>query len=106
LAIVGFSFLVATLAAGLGVLVSLRAATVRQAQQTFSIAFFLLFIPLFILPMLPNLPEDWQARIVELAMNLNLSTIMLAAATVLFVIDLGLISMAMVRFKRDRLILD
>ena len=27
-------------------------ATVRQAQQTFSIAFFLLFIPLFILPML------------------------------------------------------
>ena len=106
LAIVGFSFLVATLAAGLGVLVSLRAATVRQAQQTFSIAFFLLFIPLFLLPLLPNLPEEWQARIVDIATNLNPSTIMLVAAIFLLAIDLVLNSMAMARFKRDRLILD
>lgn len=106
LAIVGLSFLVATLAAGLGVLVSLRAATVRQAQQTFSIAFFLLFIPLFLLPLLPNLPEEWQARIVDIATNLNPGSIMLVAAIFLVAIDLVLISMAMARFKRDRLILD
>lgn len=103
LGIVGLSFLVALLAAGLGVLVSLRAATVRQAQQTFSIAFFLLFIPLFILPMLP---EEWRARLVDLAVNANLSAIVIALAIILLVIDVVLILAAMARFKRDRLILD
>ena len=47
--IIVLSFLVATLSSALGVLVSLRASTVRQAQQTFSIAFFALFIPLFLI---------------------------------------------------------
>lgn len=103
LGIVGLSFLVALLAAGLGVLVSLRAATVRQAQQTFSIAFFLLFIPLFILPMLP---EAWRAGLVDLAVNANLSAIVIVLAIVLFVIDVVLILAAMARFKRNRLILD
>ncbi|HEX6305647.1 MAG TPA: ABC transporter permease subunit [Anaerolineales bacterium] len=103
LGIVGLSFLVALLAAGLGVLVSLRAATVRQAQQTFSIAFFLLFIPLFILPMLP---EEWRARLVDLAVNANLSAIVIVLAIILFVIDVVLILAAMARFKRNRLILD
>lgn len=103
LGIVGLSFLVALLAAGLGVLVSLRAATVRQAQQTFSIAFFLLFIPLFILPMLP---EEWRARLVDMAVNANLSAIVIVLAIILFVIDVVLILAAMARFKRNRLILD
>lgn len=103
LGIVGLSFLVAMLAAGLGVLVSLRAATVRQAQQTFSIAFFLLFIPLFVLPMLP---EEWQARLIDLAANADFGAIVSIVAITLLVIDVILILAAMARFKRDRLILD
>ena len=50
LGIVLISLLIAGLASGLGVLISLRASTVRQAQQTFSIAFMLLFAPLFPFP--------------------------------------------------------
>jgi ABC-2 type transport system permease protein len=103
LGIVSLSFLVAALAAGLGVLVSLRAATVRQAQQTFSIAFFLLFIPLFAFPLLP---EQWQARVVQIAANANLASIVLGAAFILAVVDLALLVAATARFKRDRLILD
>jgi ABC-2 type transport system permease protein len=45
LAIFSLSFLVAWLAAGLGVLVSLRAASVRQAQQTLSLQFLILVYP-------------------------------------------------------------
>ena len=41
-------------ASGLGVLVSLRAASVRQAQQTFTITYFVLFIPILVFPMLPS----------------------------------------------------
>src|SRR5687767_4048450 len=47
------SFLVAGLASGIGVLVSLHASTVRQAQQTVGMAFFIVFLPLFFIPMLP-----------------------------------------------------
>ncbi len=47
---IDFSSLIASLASGLGVLVSLRASTVRQAQQTFSFTFMLLFIPMMLLP--------------------------------------------------------
>ena len=103
LGIVALSFLVAALAAGLGVLVSLRAATVRQAQQTFSIAFFLLFIPLFAFPLLP---EEWQARFVQIAANANLASIVLGVAFLLLIVDAALFVAAMARFKRDRLILD
>lgn len=97
------SFLIATLAAGLGVLVSLRAATARQAQQTFSIAFFLLFVPMFLVPLLP---PEWQARIVQTLANVNLRTIPFVIGGILFVIDLFLIWLGMARFKRAQLILD
>ena len=49
--ILASSLLVSGFVSGLGVIISLRSTTVRQAQQTFSIAFFALFIPLFALPL-------------------------------------------------------
>lgn len=64
LGILVLTFLVAVLAAAVGVLVSLRAASVRQAQQTLSVAFLLLFIPLFLLPLLP---EAVRLRLAEVA---------------------------------------
>lgn len=103
LGIVGISLLVASLAAGLGVLISLRAATVRQAQQTFSLAFFLLFIPLFLLPMLP---ETWVIRISQLLSGANMESIILGIMGILLVIDLALFAAAAARFQRTRLILD
>lgn len=101
--IVVLSFLVAGLAATLGVLVSLRASTVRQAQQTFSIAFFILFVPMFLLPMLP---AAWLARASQFLTTVNVEAIAAAIAILLFLFDSGLLAIAMARFKRARLILD
>jgi len=103
LGIIVVSLLVASLAAGLGVLISLRAATVRQAQQTFSLAFFVFFIPLFLLPMLP---EEWRIRVTQVLANANIESIVLGVLVILLVIDLGLFAAAAARFQRTRLILD
>ena len=101
--ILALSFLVALLAAGLGVLVSLRAATVRQAQQTLSVAFLLLFVPLFLLPMLP---EAMQARLAQAVQGANVNLLIFVAVVVLVVLDASLLGLALARFKRSRLILD
>lgn len=103
LAILLISLLVAALAAGLGVLISLRAATVRQAQQTFSLAFFALFIPLFLLPMLP---ESWRVRLVQTLSQLNGEATVLGIMAVLLILDLALFAASAARFQRTRLILD
>jgi len=101
--ILALTFLISMLSSGLGVMVSLRAATVRQAQQTFSLAFFLLFIPAFALPMLP---AEWQVRIAGLFVQADVGTIMLWVVAVLVILDAGLLLLAMRAFQRARLILD
>jgi ABC-2 type transport system permease protein len=103
LGIVGLRLLIAGLASSLGVLVSLRAATVRQAQQTFSIAFLLLFVPLFLLPMLP---QDIQTTMATWLMNTDMNIIGMIAGFVLLVLDCGLFLATLKRFQRNRLILD
>jgi ABC-2 type transport system permease protein len=97
------SFLVAMLAAGLGILVSLRAATVRQAQQTLSAMMFIVFIPLIALPMLP---EGLKTRFGMALVTANLEEVVLAAAAALALIDAVLLAAAMTRFRRSRMILD
>jgi len=102
--IIGLMFLGAGLAAGAGVLVSLRASSVRQAQQTMSIAIMLLlFVPIY---GVQALPENWKMPIAKLFMNANATQLMFIAMAVLAVIDIGLLVAAMARFKRARLILD
>lgn len=96
--------LTATLAASTGVLVSLRAATVRQAAQQLvfaSIAFT--WIPAFGFGLLPT---QWQERLLESVMSANATQIFLIIVMVLFLIDVGLLLVAMARFQRSRLILD
>ncbi len=106
LSILALSFLVSWLSAGLGVLISLRAATVRQAQQTFSLAFFLFFIPFFLIPMLPELPDEWQARLAAFVATANVNTIVLTITIFLLILDTILLVASLARFKRARLILD
>jgi ABC-2 type transport system permease protein len=107
LANVALSLLVASLVAGLGVLISLRAATVQGAQQTLMTATLL---PLVLLQMIPlfllNVVPDGRARLRELVAAANPTQIILIIMAVLVVLDLGLLVAAMARFKRARLILD
>lgn len=102
-AIVTLSFLVAWLAAGLGVLVSLRAASVRQAQQTLSLAFLFLFIPLFLIPLLPESLRDTVSRA---ASGMDIQIVGIIVVALLLVVDLVLLATGMRLFNRARLILN
>jgi len=103
LGIVGLSLLGAGLAASAGCLVSLRAATARQAQQTLSIAIMvLLFVPTF---GTRALPEEWKARLLETFMAMDITGLVVIAVVILTVLNVGLLVVAMTRFRRAQLIL-
>jgi len=104
LGIVGFSLLGAGLVASAGVLVSLRASSVRQAQQTLSIAIMLLlFVPIF---GGQALPAEWRARLAQALVVADVTKILLTVVAALAVLDMALLAAAMIRFQRARLILD
>ncbi len=100
----GGGILTAGLAASAGVLVSLRASTVRQAAQTLSIGIMLLiFVPAF---GLPALPKAWRASLLARAVTLSVPQWIGVLCVILVAADAVMITIAMARFKRARLILD
>jgi len=105
LAALAFSFLIALLTAGAGVLFSLRAATAQEAQQT-------LMAVLLIPPMILQFAlfailssESGEARFREVLASLSFEQVILVIVAFLVALDLGLLLAAMARFKRTRLIL-
>ncbi|MHB1134748.1 MAG: ABC transporter permease [Chloroflexota bacterium] len=102
--IVGLVFLVALLIAAVGVLVSLRASSTRQAIQIINLAvMLLLFVPVL---GVQALPREMLATIVRSAEGLNLQMAFLIGAGVLLLADALLLAWAIGRFKRARLVLD
>jgi ABC-2 type transport system permease protein len=98
------SLLGAGLAASAGVLISLRASTVRQAQQTLSFAAWLL--PIIVGYGGRIFPVEWRAYLVEAITASGMSGIVFVVTAILIVLDIGLLVVAMARFQRARLILD
>jgi ABC-2 type transport system permease protein len=98
------SFLGALFTSSAGVLVSLRASTVRQAQQTLGIGVMILvFIPGLVIPMLP---AEWKKILFPFLKGIDPFGALFLAIMVFLVADILLILAAMARFKRARLILD
>ena len=100
--------LLALLGAGLsataGVLVSLRAPTVRQAAQTLNVGILLLiFIPVL---GIQALPDSWNAQMGAWSMSIGIDGLLWVAAGMLALVDLSLLAAAFARFRRARLILD
>jgi len=94
----------AGLAATAGVLVSLRAATVRQAAQTLNIGVLLLiFIPVL---GIQALPDSWTVQMGAWAMAVGVDGVLWAAAGLLALLDVSLLAAAFARFRRARLVLD
>jgi ABC-2 type transport system permease protein len=94
----------AGLAATAGVMISLRAQTVRQAAQTLNIGVLLLvFIPVL---GMQALPEAWQTQVGAWALTVGVDGMLWPAAAVLAAIDLGLLAAAFARFRRAKLVLD
>jgi ABC-2 type transport system permease protein len=102
--IVTSSMLSAGLSAGVGVLVSLRASSVRQAQQTLGLAIMLiLFIPIF---GIQALSPEIQMEMVSVFLELDSWRVLSLILIILFGLDVSLIGIAMARFQRNKLILE
>jgi ABC-2 type transport system permease protein len=92
------------LAATTGVLVSLRAATVRQAQRTLTTGVMLLgLIPTIGAPLLP---AGLRNRLTDALRDADLARLILIAVVLLAAVDVGFLLAGMARFQRSRLVLD
>jgi ABC-2 type transport system permease protein len=94
----------AGLAATAGVLISLRAATVRQAAQTLNVGVLLLiFIPVL---GVQALPDAWKAQAGAWILTVGVDGLLWLAAGLLGLLDLSLLAAAFARFRRARLVLE
>lgn len=98
-----FSILVSGLSASIGVLVSLRAGSVRQAQQTMSIGMLVLFLPFMLLQFIPRAWLEAAGNFLEHVQPLQIAV---GLAAVLLIVELTLMAIARRLFQRSKLILD
>ncbi|HWG57788.1 MAG TPA: ABC transporter permease [Candidatus Acidoferrales bacterium] len=102
--VIGMSFLLSVLMASAGVLVSLRASTVRQAQQILSIGFMVIVFGIFFI--VRSLPRAWQEWMSQKGASTGASTLIILGLAVFLVIDIAILASAMMRFRRSRLIIE
>ena len=98
-----FSILVSGLAASIGVLVSLWASSVRQAQQWMSFGMLVLFLPFMLVQFIP---KTWLESFGNALVNADPVQIATWAAAALLVIEAALLAVAIRLFQRSKLILD
>ncbi len=102
--IVALGLLTSVLASAAGVLVSLRASSVRQAAHINTLGLFVVILAAAAAGKM--MPPEWQARLsVALSGPNLLRTIGLISAGLLL-LDSALVAAAIARFRRARLILD
>ncbi len=101
--ILSISFLITGFATGLGILISLRAPTVRQAQQTLSIAVFIPLIPLFLIPLLP---ENIKFALAQAMSTWDVRSLLYLLIAFLALVDAALLAACLARFQRAKLILE
>jgi uncharacterized membrane protein len=85
------------LAAGLGMLVSLRAESARDAKQAVSVALIVLILPFFAVNLLPAGVKGW---IGERLAGADLTFVPVVLAVLLAVVDAVLLLVARRRFNR------
>jgi ABC-2 type transport system permease protein len=98
------TILASLLMAGIGVFISLRASTVKQAQQAFGIA--LIVITMGPLLAFNALEAETRMTIARRASSLGESRIEIYAVSALAVLSIIVIGAALARFKRGKLVLD
>ena len=96
--------LTAFLASSAGVLVSLKASTVRQAHQTLSFGVIVMaFLPSIAIQFLPT---GMKKSLFDALKAANITVLALIVFGTLFAVGIILLWVAMARFKRSQLILD
>jgi ABC-2 type transport system permease protein len=97
------AFLAALLGASMGVLVSLRVSTVRQAQQALTLCVMVLLLaPALSLRFMPN---GWVDAIVGLFLHGDPAAVAFAMSATFLGLDAFLVLAALARFQRTRLLL-
>lgn len=96
-AILVLGLLGALFVAAVGVFISLRAATVRQAQQTLAATIMVLLLVPFGTVRLA--PAAWKQALLP-----NAALIAVIATATLAAVDAGVLALAMTRFRRGRLV--
>jgi ABC-2 type transport system permease protein len=99
------SFFFAVITAGAGVIISLRAETAQEAQQMLAAS---LMVPGLILGMIPpvllSLHPEWNGVIRETLGAAGYLEVMAVVVGVCSVVAVGLVAVAMKRFRREELI--
>ena len=98
------TILASLLMAGIGVFISLRASTVKQAQQTFGIA--IIVITMGPLLLFNALEPETRARVALALASLGETRIEAYAIGLLTILSMIVIGAALVRFRRGKLVLD
>jgi ABC-2 type transport system permease protein len=98
-----FSLLISGLSGCIGVLVSLRAGSVRQAQQLMSTGMLVLFLPFMLIQFIPKSWLDVAGNLMENAQPVQIA---IGLAVFLLVVELILVAIARRLFQRSKLILD
>jgi ABC-2 type transport system permease protein len=108
LAIAAFGALVIVLVSSVGVMVSLKAKTVRQAGQRLSLGLIAFFtLPGLVLGMAYQaLPQGNQDAVIAFLSMLEGSTVALFFAVALVMLDTLFVAMTVRRFRRSRLTFD
>jgi ABC-2 type transport system permease protein len=104
IAVMVLDFLLAAFVSAAGVMVSLRAATVRQAMQTLNMGFMvMMFGSLFVYQ---SLPATWRAILLRRLSGENSGQTLFIVVLILVLLDVALLTSVHARFRRSRLILD
>lgn len=100
------SFLLSSLMSNIGVLVSLRAGTVKQAQQTLGLSVFIFAyaIPMAGIYAFKFVPVETRSALLQPILLGDIGFIVLAASALLLILNIGLFTITKVRFQRTRLI--
>ena len=101
---VGLTFLASLLMAGIGVFISLRASTVKQAQQAFGIAIIVLTMGTLLL--FNALSYETRTSLILRVGRVGETRIEAYVVAGLFVLSAVVIGGALARFKRGKLVLD
>ena len=94
-----------TLMAGIGVLVSLRAETVRQARQRLSFATLGFFFAVYFGARLIAERTGGVMSLIENIRYISAPVVLVVVGVILAALDVGIIVLASWRFRRDRLIM-
>ncbi len=88
----------------LGVLVSLRAPTVRQGSETLMVAIIAIAVVPFVLFFI--LPDEWKGKLLDAIVSAGVINLGVGVIVVLIAMCAIALYAATMRFRRDRLILD